>query len=253
MTPSNEKKLKKAKGVFLKHLKEVDTSQGPVNEVILKFHLVPEVEIAFGAFVRHYGCTMTTRILTRAEQNAIDPRRKSCDQHTSVLVTPEAQAAFLNKSLVAPKFGREIMPAPISHKTQLDSANYVTKATPNETASPNKLLDEQIVRIPGITYEVLTARLSDVVRLLPTEDPLQGMRCRSELVDIAHELRHFRPATKRPLDDKGRGVNCTHSEEPKLCSNLKMTLIISVQSLSKSQLIFISKVSFMYSVSRNLT
>ncbi|KAJ6516844.1 hypothetical protein C8R47DRAFT_1063495 [Mycena vitilis] len=50
---------------------------------------------------------MVTRILSREEQDEIDRRRKSCAQHTAVLVTPEAQATFLNKSS---GIGREILP-----------------------------------------------------------------------------------------------------------------------------------------------
>jgi hypothetical protein len=66
----------------------------------------------------------------------------------------------------------------------------------------NALVDEKTVDIPSSKYEALSTRLSDVVGLLPTTDPLQGKRCRSELLDIAHELRWFRPPMirKRPFD-----------------------------------------------------
>ncbi|KAJ7915590.1 hypothetical protein B0H13DRAFT_1999567 [Mycena leptocephala] len=208
MTPNDEKKLKKAK-VFLKHLERVDTSQGPVNKVILRFRLNREVELVFNAFVRIYGCTMTTRIISREEQDAVDPRQKNCAQYTSVLVTPEAQAAFLSQKSGR---GREILAKYVpstSRWAQPNISAHGVEGSHTTAAHPKNLsaeIDEKTVDIPSSKYEALSTRLSDVVGLLPTTDPLQGKRCRSELLDIAHELRWFRPPMirKRPFDGRLR-------------------------------------------------
>ncbi|KAJ7640335.1 hypothetical protein DFH06DRAFT_1126979 [Mycena polygramma] len=181
----------------MKHLKAVDTTRGPVNEVIFKFQLTRDVEMALHAFIRHHGCTMVTRILSREEQNAVDRRRKSCAQHTSVLVTPEAQAAFLNKSS---GIGREIVPnyeatalhiVPRSPSNSDQSAMMSMGALLAKFISPE--IEEQMVGIPGPKIDAFAARISEVVRLLPTTNSVQGKRYRNELVDIAHELRLFRP------------------------------------------------------------
>jgi hypothetical protein len=61
------------------------------------------------------------------------------------------------------------------------------------------VVDEPMVSIPRTKLDTLSARISDVVGLLPTTDPFQGKKCRSELLD-AHELRWFRPSMKRSFD-----------------------------------------------------
>ncbi|KAJ7270782.1 hypothetical protein B0H12DRAFT_1093891 [Mycena haematopus] len=43
--------LHKAKQKFLQHLEEVDCSDGLTNNLVLKFHLSPEVESELNAFV----------------------------------------------------------------------------------------------------------------------------------------------------------------------------------------------------------
>ncbi|KII93366.1 hypothetical protein PLICRDRAFT_87752 [Plicaturopsis crispa FD-325 SS-3] len=87
-----------AQKLFLDHLATVDTSKGPVTTEIIKFHLVPDMKKSFNKFVKEYGCTATSRKITRAEQDEINKMRKSLMQFTSVRVTPEAQKAYLEKN-----------------------------------------------------------------------------------------------------------------------------------------------------------
>ncbi|CAA7264569.1 unnamed protein product [Cyclocybe aegerita] len=89
--------LENAKAAFLNHLATVDTSKGTVTDEIVKFHLVPDMRKAFNKFVKEYGCIGTSRQLTRAEQDLINKTRKSLMWYTSVIVTPEAQRAYLEK------------------------------------------------------------------------------------------------------------------------------------------------------------
>ncbi|KAJ7102916.1 hypothetical protein C8R44DRAFT_808763 [Mycena epipterygia] len=184
----NDKNLQKAKNAFLKHLKEVDTSLGPVDAVILKFRLNPAVGAAFDAFVRHHRCTMKTRIISRKEQNEIDPRQKSCAQFTSVLVTPAAQAAFL-----------WTLPKPRTPQLKLEDLGHNVHSVAPGTMNISPEIDEQVVMIPRAKYDRLCTRLSDALVFLPTTDRARGKGCREELIDIAHELRCFRPE-KRPFD-----------------------------------------------------
>ncbi|KAJ6558277.1 hypothetical protein B0H19DRAFT_1150649 [Mycena capillaripes] len=213
MTP-NEKKLKKAKDVFLKHLKEIDTSDGPVNQVILKFHLTRDVELAFESFVRHYGCTMSTRIISRAEQDAVDRRQKNCAQYTSVLVTPEAQAAFLGKKSNPDNLGREIL-ASYQPTTPPKAQKHIVQYYETALSSPEVV--EQIIFIPGAKYDDLSARLSGVIRRLPTTDTFRGKRCRSELIDIAHELRAFRPGAFNIRDEEEEMARTLSESEGSIC------------------------------------
>ncbi|KAJ7248882.1 hypothetical protein B0H12DRAFT_1123190 [Mycena haematopus] len=48
--------LHKAKQKFLQHLEEVDCSDGLTNNLVLKFHLSPEVESELNAFVTEHDC-----------------------------------------------------------------------------------------------------------------------------------------------------------------------------------------------------
>ncbi|KAJ4471739.1 hypothetical protein C8J55DRAFT_563418 [Lentinula edodes] len=86
-----------AEAAFLKHLASADTSKGPVTEEIIKFHLVPDMKTRFHKFVKGYGCTATSRKLTREEQDKINKTRKSLMLFTSVTVTLESQKAYLDK------------------------------------------------------------------------------------------------------------------------------------------------------------
>ncbi|KAJ7485077.1 hypothetical protein B0H11DRAFT_2018056 [Mycena galericulata] len=180
MASDNDKIFQKAKAIFLKHLKEVDTTEGPVDEVVLKFYLPAETESALDALVRNHGCTMSTRIISRAEQNAIDPRRKSCAQYTSVLVTPEAQATFLAQN------GTGSKSPPKSRTVQRKSTGRSIKNTPKKAArapsasqSSDSIDEDELVTMPRVLYESLL----------------------DQLVGIATELRKFRP-TKRRFDDE---------------------------------------------------
>lgn len=81
--------------MFLKHLEEVDTTEGLANTLVVKFRLEPEVEDALNKFVEAHGCSyvssishidyinnerdssMESRLLSREEQDKIDKRRKT--------------------------------------------------------------------------------------------------------------------------------------------------------------------------------
>ncbi|KIM44029.1 hypothetical protein M413DRAFT_373703 [Hebeloma cylindrosporum] len=95
--------LDSAKKIFLDHLATVDTSRGPVDHEIIRFHLVGDMRKSFNKYVKEYGCTGTSRQLTRAEQDLINKSRKSLLYFTSVKVTPEAQRAYLEKNPHLPK------------------------------------------------------------------------------------------------------------------------------------------------------
>jgi len=84
--------------LFLNHLATVDTSAGAVTTEIIKFHLVPDMRKRFNKFVKEYGCTATSRKITREEQDKINKTRQSLMQFTSVIVTPAAQKAYLEKN-----------------------------------------------------------------------------------------------------------------------------------------------------------
>ncbi|KAJ7027512.1 hypothetical protein C8F04DRAFT_89732 [Mycena alexandri] len=202
MSTNDDKKLNKAKAIFLKHLKEVDTSQGPVNQVILKFRLVHAP--LFDVFVKHHGCTMSTRIISREEQDAVDARQKNCAQYTSVLVTSEAQAKFLerkNEITEVKNAGRLIAEAytSISSKVELNPSGAGLRNSDSSANPALEVNDEKLVLIPSAKYDSFSARLAKAIQQLPTTDPFQGRKVRSELIDIGHELRWFRPTKVKGL------------------------------------------------------
>ncbi|KAF7979396.1 hypothetical protein HWV62_42500 [Athelia sp. TMB] len=88
-----------AKALFLSHLAKVDTSSGAVTTEIIKFHLVPDMRKRFNKFVKEYGCTGTSRKITKEEQDLINTSRQSLMFFTSVKVTPAAQKAYLEKNV----------------------------------------------------------------------------------------------------------------------------------------------------------
>ncbi|KDR73085.1 hypothetical protein GALMADRAFT_142770 [Galerina marginata CBS 339.88] len=90
--------LLQAKSIFLDHLATVDVSKGEVSHEIIRFHLVPDMRKSFNRYVKEYGCTGTSRQITRTEQDLINKTRKSLLWFTSVKVTPEAQRAYLEKN-----------------------------------------------------------------------------------------------------------------------------------------------------------
>ncbi|KAJ7837086.1 hypothetical protein B0H14DRAFT_1118681 [Mycena olivaceomarginata] len=193
--------LHKAKQMFLKHLAEVDTSQGLTNELVLKFRFDADVESALNAFVIEHGCTMESRVLSREEQNKIDKRQKACSQYTWFQVTPEAQAAYLKNHKVS-------SPPRKSHrkKRQLLQPKKAA-ATPKKTATPAKTprtgtkqqkkvvqetdgdnagdddSESDVVKIPVATFDDLIGRLGSALLLLPTTDPARGEECRETLVE----------------------------------------------------------------------
>ncbi|KAJ7725189.1 hypothetical protein B0H16DRAFT_1594973 [Mycena metata] len=203
MSTNDDKKLNKAKTIFLNHLKAVDTSQGPVDKVIFKFRLVHAP--LFDLFVKHHGCTMSTRIISREEQDRVDARQKNCAQYTSVVVTPEAQAKFLgkmNKTTPETKIAGRLIAeayASISPKVERNPSRAgLRNSASSEDLSP-EVNDEEEVTIPGTKYDAFSARLAKAIQQLPTTDSFQGRKVRSELLELGHELRWFRPTKMRGL------------------------------------------------------
>ncbi|KAJ7650976.1 hypothetical protein FB45DRAFT_997700 [Roridomyces roridus] len=138
----NEQALTKGKSAFLKYLREADTSKGAVQKEVIKFHLTPEVESALNEFIESHGCTMSTRIISREEQDRIDSRRKNCAQYTTIVVTPEAQATFMKnqKSKASPTTPtKKSSAAPgINRSTKNKGGAPKTKSAPKETAASPK-------------------------------------------------------------------------------------------------------------------
>ncbi|PPQ94212.1 hypothetical protein CVT25_006872 [Psilocybe cyanescens] len=95
--------LSSAKSHFLEHLKTVNTSRGTVSHEIIRFHLVPDMRKQFGQYVKEFGCTATSRQLTREEQDRINKKRKSFIYFTSVTVTHHAQQAYFAKNPSIPR------------------------------------------------------------------------------------------------------------------------------------------------------
>jgi hypothetical protein len=176
--------------VFLKHLERVDTSQGPVNKVILRFRLNREVELVFNAFVRIYGCTYVYASLNMVErkkfslmlvqddnpnyiprrtrcsrsaskeckQSAISHYRKAlsylkCAQYTSVLVTPEAQAAFLSQKSGR---GREILAKYVPSTSRWAQPNISAHGVEvsHTTAAHPKNLSAESMNFPHLLREL---------------------------------------------------------------------------------------------------
>ncbi|KAJ3509984.1 hypothetical protein NLJ89_g4934 [Agrocybe chaxingu] len=127
--------LENAKASFLDHLATVDTSKGTVTEEIIKFHLVPDMRKAFNKFVKEYGCTGTSRQLTRSEQDVINKTRKSLMWYTSVIVTPQAQRAYLEKH---PNIAK---PAHISASASTASTSTAVASPSSASASTGPLND----------------------------------------------------------------------------------------------------------------
>ncbi|KAJ7140834.1 hypothetical protein C8R44DRAFT_974578 [Mycena epipterygia] len=211
--------LHKAKQMFLKHLEEVDTSEGLTNTLVVKFRLEPEVEDALNKFVEAHGCSMESRVLTREEQDKIDKRRKTCAQYTWFMVTPEAQEEYLkdrkaplkrpSSAKATPKkvTPKKATPAKSARKPKDKTVKPVTKKETPESEDSNQFLlpaqreeDGDMLRIPRAKFDDLCARLADALLLLPTTDMVRGTECRDALVDVAHEMRELK-SLKRPLDD----------------------------------------------------
>ncbi|KAJ7641608.1 hypothetical protein FB45DRAFT_900614 [Roridomyces roridus] len=226
MSSVDEKTLKKAEGAFLKFLKDADTSNGPAEEVILKFYLTPEVESAFDELVQGYGCTMSTRIISREEQDAIDSRRKTCAQYTNVVVTPEAQAAFLKDGKVpssVPGFASNksskskkapSVTAPLTKRTRKPSPKKAASAKAAAAKSdprPRKRIGPRPVKEPQPQESVSDDEVDDdddeQVATMPLE--LYESLC-DQLTGITNELRKYKPvpssSLKRRLEDDGAGT-----------------------------------------------
>ncbi|KAJ7349126.1 hypothetical protein DFH08DRAFT_864496 [Mycena albidolilacea] len=213
--------LHKAKQMFLKHLAEVDTSEGLTNELVLKFRFDADVESALNTFVIEHGCSMESRVLSREEQNKIDKRQKACSQYTWFQVTPEAQAEYLkNHKVSSPP--KKVSPK----KTPATTPRKAPATTPKKTATPAKTprtgtkqqkkvvqetdgdnagdddSESDVVKIPVATFDDLIGRLGSALLLLPTTDPARGEECREALVEVAHDLCQLRPL-KRASDEGG--------------------------------------------------
>ncbi|KAK7055359.1 hypothetical protein R3P38DRAFT_2846612 [Favolaschia claudopus] len=238
--------LYKAKEKFLAHLENVDTSNGPVNTPnVLKFHFKPEIEAELRAFVTEHGCSMETRIVSRAEQDKIDKRVKSCSQYTSFTVTPEAQREYrknlqvpltptsdsvpkrVPKKVVlrrpnsngkkpraktrSPILSRRIKQTPVERDTPesedpLGLEQDDDDVVPKTASDPSSASDEMAIRIPIKKFDELCGRLASALLLLPTMDVERAVDCRDELVEVAHELRELRPASLK------RGVSVAAGE-----------------------------------------
>lgn len=129
-----------AESTFLKHLASVDTSKGPVTEEIVKFHLVPDMRKKFNKMVKEHGCTATHRKLTREEQDRINKNRRSLMNFSSVMVTPGAQQAYLQKH------------------PELRSATSTAAAT--STTQPSAPLQNTINKKRGADEATLTTSVS---------------------------------------------------------------------------------------------
>jgi len=116
--------------VFLEHLATVDTTAGVVTEEVIKFHLVPDMRKQFNKFVGEYGCSATSRQITREEQDKINKSRKSLSHFTSVKVTSEAQKAYLQKNPAAA--------ASTSASATSSSSAFTSKAAPLTDVSTQK-------------------------------------------------------------------------------------------------------------------
>ncbi|KAJ7650465.1 hypothetical protein FB45DRAFT_859228 [Roridomyces roridus] len=100
----DEKHFSKAQAAFFTYLSEANTAHGEASKVLLKFHFSAEVESRFRALVEAHGCRMSTRTISRKEQNAIHSRRRrSCSQFTTVYVSPGAQQAYHKASAPVPQ------------------------------------------------------------------------------------------------------------------------------------------------------
>ncbi|KAJ7090298.1 hypothetical protein B0H15DRAFT_258185 [Mycena belliarum] len=240
--------LHKAKQLFLKHLEEVDTSEGSANTLVLKFLLDPDVEAELQRFVTDHGCScvslsllprllpqtrviiaprMESRVLSREEQDKIDKRRKNCAQHTWFLVTPEAQEEYL-------KNGKSVSPlkrptpkkataarstpskTPRKPKTQ-KAASPVKKEvapTPEVSAKGSDTAADEDLTIPREKLAGIVARLADAMLLLPVDAP--AVECRDALFEVAREMRELLPL-KRPRedDDEAGGTSPKKAKRPR--------------------------------------
>ncbi|KAJ6573474.1 hypothetical protein DFH09DRAFT_1151925 [Mycena vulgaris] len=202
--------LHKAKQLFIKHLEEVDTSEGLANTLVLKFYLNAEVEAALNSFVTDLGCSMESRIISREEQDKIDKRRKTCSQFTWFMVTPEAQEEYLKNRKSPLK-----RPAPKSAATRTTPAKpprtpkkkvstpaiKKLKETP-ESEEPNTDEDSETLTVPRAKIASLCSRLADAMLLLPRDTA--GIECRNALFDVAHDMRELLPL-KRVLIEEDEG------------------------------------------------
>ncbi|KAJ6608451.1 hypothetical protein B0H10DRAFT_2439061 [Mycena sp. CBHHK59/15] len=245
LSPDKQKMLDKAKCMFLDHLKQVDTSSGPVETVIIKFRLLPAMTSALEAFVEQYGCRMRTRIISREEQDKIDRRHKTCAQFTSVVVTPEAKKAYLplasthesppetrkssaetrkaRPTAAAVSIGRKKTESnPTNTKTDRlitlpESGKAPTDKTSNHDADSNET--ESILKIPYSKFDDFVSRLANTLLLLPTTDPVRGTECRDALIEIAHEMRELREVKRSMEDDEKDG------EKPRAAKKAKKSRV----------------------------
>ncbi|KAF8962866.1 hypothetical protein BDZ97DRAFT_1920201 [Flammula alnicola] len=160
--------LEDAKKIFLQHLATVDTSNGPVTTEIIKFHLVPDMRKKFNKFVKEYGCTGTSRQITRAEQDLINKTRKSLLHFTSVNVTRQAQDAFLAANPNLPKSTTTPIPATSGSGTSVSSASTSSSqisASASSSSSSGVVRDltnkktKQKLNQAAVTYAALSASI----------------------------------------------------------------------------------------------
>ncbi|KAK4699984.1 hypothetical protein P7C70_g6271, partial [Phenoliferia sp. Uapishka_3] len=95
---SDEHFFVQAKNIAKTFIATADTSNGPVTQEIITFHLVPDIRKSFNKLAKEVGCTAKSRQLTREEQDKVNKSRKSLMYYTSLTVTPAAQAAYIAKN-----------------------------------------------------------------------------------------------------------------------------------------------------------
>ncbi|KAJ7638279.1 hypothetical protein FB45DRAFT_863409 [Roridomyces roridus] len=207
----DEKVFSKAQAAFFTYLSEANTDHGEASKVLLKFQLSAEVESRFKALVEAHGCRMSTRTISRQEQEAIDSRRRrSCSQFTTVYVTPGAQQAYRKAFAPVPQAEE----GPLTEGAASTGAG--TASTPEEAvvSAQNRALEPHDAALTSAESEAAsmvnvehgTAFLLPQMKVVDNQPELLVITCEvadtlaDSLNRIADTLRSLRPAQYRDFN-----------------------------------------------------
>ncbi|EKM58537.1 uncharacterized protein PHACADRAFT_252954 [Phanerochaete carnosa HHB-10118-sp] len=102
--------------------------------------MIPDMRKAFSRFFREHSCKATSRQVTRAEQDKINPTRKSLMWYTSVTVTPAAQKAYVEKYPAKVEEFKKRREAVLAARNARNASASKTAATQDQPAASDSEL-----------------------------------------------------------------------------------------------------------------
>ncbi|KAJ6608440.1 hypothetical protein B0H10DRAFT_2067949 [Mycena sp. CBHHK59/15] len=173
LSPTSKNMVDKAKAVFLDRLKQVDTSNGPVETV-------------------ESSGTHAHPIISGEEQDKIDRRHKTCAQFTSVVVTPEAKKAYL------PLASTHESP-PETRKSSAERARPGLQRLPSASATDRLIALPESGKAPTDKTSNHDADSNETESILKIPYSKFDDFCRDALIKVAHEMWEL-SEVKRSMD-----------------------------------------------------